>query len=543
MLNLFIFSPIFVRSSFMKTLFYYKLWEKAVNIGITPDLPVAEVRKIRLLNGIVSIMLIMFVCYTPLMIYLYLTTEPKDIAGLAINLIVNFSLLIPFYLNSQHQYHGSKIFTILFINLVLFTLSVVSDGVDQMEYGLIVMVAVPVIFFEKWETTKYFAFLSFALFWIAKLLHYYLPPFDKGTFYEMLAPLNLTCTFIALFFIIWNFKKEFTRYEETINQKNKSIAEQNEELHSQAHAINQKNSELAKKNKDITSSITYARRIQTALLPADQELEKALGKDHFFVFYQPRDIVSGDFYWINSVVSNQLSGNREKTITDHCVTENCILAVADCTGHGVPGALMSMIGVNLLNEIVRSNPTISPDLILNQLHTGVRESLKQHESQTHDGMDMAIVKLKKESLAANSEENTHWTSLEFAGAKNPLYWVSLPFGEGQGAGFQEIKADKMPIGGHQREIERIFTLHRFDLQQIPKNETHVIYLFTDGYQDQFGGENIEKFRSKRLKDLLQTIAVLPLAEQKEILGQTIEKWQTEGKQHPIDDRLAIGIRL
>ncbi len=530
--------------------FYRTLWEKAINIGITPDLLLTEARKIRLLNGIVSIMITMFVCYMPIMFYLYFNTEPKDIVGLVINFTVIFFLLIPFYLNYRHYYHSAKIFITLFINLVLFSLSVISDGTSQMEYGLIAMVAVPVIFFEKWNVAKHLAFLSFILFWLAKIAHYYLPPLAKGTFYEILAPLNLTCAFIALFFIIWNFKNEFTRYEQTINQKNKAIAEQNEELHTQSHAINQKNSELAKKNKDITASITYARRIQTALLPANQELEKALGKDRFFVFYQPRDIVSGDFYWINSVFSNQLSVNSNEAnkklltdnsllITDHCVTENCILALADCTGHGVPGALMSMIGVNLLNEIVRNNPNISPDLILNQLHIGVRESLKQHESQTHDGMDMAIVKLKKENLEKNLEENTHWTSLEFAGAKNPLYWVSQTFEKG----FQEIKADKMPIGGHQREIERIFTLHRFDLRQIPKDETHVIYLFTDGYQDQFGGEHIEKFRSKRLKDLLQTIAVLPLAEQKEILEQTIQNWQTEGKQHAIDDRLAIGIRL
>ena len=257
-------------------------------------------------------------------------------------------------------------------------------------------------------------------------------------------------------------------------------------------------------NTEMTDSINYAKQIQTAILPLSDVIHKSLPQ--CFVLFKPKAIVSGDFYYFH----NPNLDNDEAVL----------IAAADCTGHGVPGAFMSMIGNNLLNQIVIEKGFTKPSEILNNLHKGVRKALKQDAEGAHsrDGMDIAL-------CSVNLKNNT----IEYAGANRPLYIVSDGI-------LTETKANKNPIGGLQAEDERLFTNHLF---QLKKYDT--VYFFSDGFADQFGGEKGKKFMTKNFQNLLLEIQPLSMDKQKEHLDNTMEKWR--GNIEQIDDILVIGVRF
>jgi serine phosphatase RsbU (regulator of sigma subunit)/Flp pilus assembly protein TadD len=273
----------------------------------------------------------------------------------------------------------------------------------------------------------------------------------------------------------------------------------NKLLQEQKKAIEEQRDKINKQNQDITDSIHYARRIQTALLPPDNLLDKLLPE--YFILYKPRDIVSGDYYWA--------SEKNGKTV----------LVAADCTGHGVPGAFMSMLGISFLNEIIQRETELSCSNILNKLRDNVIASLRQtgKVGETKDGMDLTIIIIDK---------NTQ--TLQYSGAYNPLLLVR------QGE-LVQYKADKMPIGISDK-AESTFTNQEIQLE---KNDT--LYMFSDGYVDQFGGPDNSKFKSKPFKELLLSIQSESMAEQQQILDHTIESWK--GNTEQIDDILVVGIRI
>lgn len=254
--------------------------------------------------------------------------------------------------------------------------------------------------------------------------------------------------------------------------------------------------EIERANQKVTSSINYAQRIQQAILPEQKAFSTALPES--FVFFRPKDIVSGDFYWLEE--------NQDKIF----------VAAVDCTGHGIPGAFMSLIGNEILTEIVTLQHIESPDLILKMLHEKIRRSLRQAESDNRDGMDIAICVLDK-----------HTKSVAYAGAMNPLVYITN--GE-----VQVIRGDKNAAGGIQREAERFFTKHEID----KKDEPTTFYIFSDGYQDQFGGGR--KYGLPRMKELFARIYTLDMQEQKVIIENEWLMWK--GDENPIDDVLVIGFR-
>ena len=277
------------------------------------------------------------------------------------------------------------------------------------------------------------------------------------------------------------------------------------------------------KNVSITDSINYARRIQSAVLPLHEEIGKAI-PEHF-ILWKPRDIVSGDFYWFaktnpEPVYEEKMTFDGVHRVFKGVKGEKIILAAVDSTGHGVPGAFMSMIGSRLLNEIVNERGISDADEILNQLHERVRKALKQDENQGHDGMDMALVVIDKDKQ-----------TMQFAGAKNPLCMVQVP--REKGAAWQEgkkgnpeepglvlqiIKGDIMSIGGYQLFEETKFKKTIVNIS--PKRyESTTFYLFSDGYQDQFGGLKGKKFMVKRFRKLLYEIHNKPLDKTKTTIGR------------------------
>ena len=256
---------------------------------------------------------------------------------------------------------------------------------------------------------------------------------------------------------------------------------------------------IIQKNLDITDSIEYAKRIQQAMLPPYQHIEN-ISKNNFII-YMPKEIISGDFYWISKV--------KEETI----------LIVADCTGHGVPGAFMSMLGIALLNKIVNERSISEPANILNRLRIDIINSLRQtgEENETQDGMDISVVKINKEK-----------NKLTFAGAMNPSFIL-------RNNEIIELEADKMPIGIH-HNVKLPFGQHEHNLH---KND--ILLMFSDGYVDQFGGIKNKKFKLKNLKKLFLEMENQDMEEQKSILLEKYKNWK--GKEEQIDDILMIGLKL
>lgn len=294
---------------------------------------------------------------------------------------------------------------------------------------------------------------------------------NKGTF-------NKEGTLIAIEGIYRNISTE----EELENQKNK----------------------LEIINKNITSSIRYAQFIQQAVLPSSVFIKQFIPEN--FILYIPRDIVSGDFYWIKQV-NNFVA-----------------IAAADCTGHGVPGAFMSMLGVALLNEIVRLDKHPQANDILNELRKRIKASLHQENvrGRSTDGMDMSlcIIDLEKKEV-------------QYAGANSPLYIINEDINTKKPI-LTQYKPDRMPVGVYVKE--RSFTNHRISLQT---NDT--LYIFSDGYIDQFGGEKKDKFKSKRFQQLLLSVYHEPMEKQKELIFENFEQWRSGVKQ--LDDVLVIGVKI
>ncbi len=288
-------------------------------------------------------------------------------------------------------------------------------------------------------------------------------------------------------FTLYNSKK---KSNEIISNKNILLKEQNVQIASQ-------NKIIESKNRDLTDSIHYGKRIQESMLTNISELNKTL--PDAFILLKPKDIVSGDFYWFG-----QQNGKF-------------ILSAIDCTGHGVPGAFMSLLGNSFLENIIYKEGETSPDKILNELNNSVQKSLKQAETNNQDGMDMAICSIDHKAKL-----------VEFSGAKNPLIYI-------QNNELFTIKGDKYPIG------RSLYESVSFCKHQIRCDVPTSFYMFSDGYIDQFGGPDNGKFKPRRLRDLILNIHTKPMSEQKGILDETIENWRNGQEQ--IDDILIVGFKL
>lgn len=266
-----------------------------------------------------------------------------------------------------------------------------------------------------------------------------------------------------------------------------------------------KNEIIEEKNKDIRDSINYAQRIQQAILPSFEKIDAVL-KDYFILF-KPKDIVSGDFYWHAAVKTTPQNGKSSENIV--------VMAAVDCTGHGVPGALMSIIGSTILNQTTTAAAVNSPADALGFLNKEITKTL----NSIKDGMDMALCAINFEKM-----------ELQYAGANNPLYIVRQKQ-------FIEIKPDKLAIGADTDDAHvKIFTNH---IVKLEKGDS--VYLFTDGYADQFGGPNGKKFKYKKFQELLIEMQDNNMEEQKHILNYHFEQWKGDLEQ--VDDILVIGIRI
>jgi len=448
-------------------------------------------------------------------------------------LLTFFNLGISFFFTNKPEIQRNRILKIL--NIIVFSIIFIGPFLKFVHlpganvfiifggFSLAFLIG-PIAFMSKYEKWKYYSrspgisiFLSLTdligkagliLGIIFKIMHW--PAADEFLFIGVF--------FFLVSYLLWNreFQKEVVLRKEAedkliqsndelrqqknlIEEQNEELKQLNEEISTQNEEINFQKDELQKQKQNITDSIRYASKIQLAILPSED-----IVKQHFpeyFVLFRPCDIVSGDFYWFKQI-KNFL-----------------FVCAADCTGHGVPGAFMSVLGVSLLSEIVGKRDVNPPNMILNELRKRIKKSLHQtgERGEQQDGMDIAFCMIDLETK-----------QVQFSGAYNPLYLF-------RNNELIEYKADRMPIGVHPKDnIE--FTNHEIQLQN-----DDTIYLFSDGYVSQFGGEKDEKFKTKRFSELISLIANKPMNEQHDILNHTIDSWR--GNRHQTDDICVIGIKL
>ncbi len=294
----------------------------------------------------------------------------------------------------------------------------------------------------------------------------------------------------------------YSHYEENLSLLQRAIELSSVELNLAKNMIATAIYQLNERNEDLLSSIHYARLIQEAILPSEERFRSCIPDS--FVFHRPRDIVSGDFYWLMEY------------------DDKILVAAVDCTGHGVPGAFMSIIGNNALNAAVREEGLTTPSLILDSLNRSVSSMLKQEggtvEMGIKDGMDIALVCIDLKNQ-----------QLQYAGAYNPLYVIR----DGK---LMETKGDKFPIGLAQLDDLRLFTNHTFELQP-----GDMVYIFSDGYPDQFGGPMGKKFKYDNFRALLYEIHELSPRRQLKQVERTFDDWKGDLVQ--LDDTLLIGMRF
>lgn len=332
---------------------------------------------------------------------------------------------------------------------------------------------------------------------------------QKVTIWSVVAGLVLVAVFSVFVLNRWRLtqrqnkiieaqKTEVETQRELADSRRIIAEEQKGVIETQKAEVEKAKHEVEEKNKDITDSINYAQRIQRAVLPHRRDIRAAFPES--FVLFRPKDIVSGDFYWA--------AAGKDFFNIGCC----------DCTGHGVPGAFMSLLNISFLNQTVKERGITDPDKILNDVRQSIVRALNPDgNDERKDGMDAVLcsIDIKNKVLHA-------------ACANNPIWYI-------QNGELKEIKPDKMPVGSH-TNMEVSFTKHSIQLQ-----DGDSIYLFTDGYADQFGGPKNKKFRYKQLEDILLANTLLPMKTQKDILENAFMEWK--GKCEQVDDVLVIGIRI
>jgi serine phosphatase RsbU (regulator of sigma subunit) len=308
----------------------------------------------------------------------------------------------------------------------------------------------------------------------------------------------VSSTYLFYIIRIRTIKSQKDRLEQQVRERTHELEVANTEIEAQRDFARFQRDQIGQQQKSIMDSIQYAQTIQNSLLPSTHLLKAEL-PDHF-ILYKPRDIVSGDFYWFSEQENHYY------------------IAAADSTGHGVPGAFMSMLGMALMNEIVHKYPDIDPDSMLNELRSQIIETLHQKgdHGAAKDGMDMLVCKIDRQNKR-----------MLFAGANNPLYLV-------RNKELIEYKTDKMPVSVH-------ITMHPFTGHEINLQPGDHIYLFSDGYADQFGGPHGKKFKYFPFKNLLISISEKEMYEQGLQLDREFEQWK--GDMDQVDDVVVIGLKF
>jgi sigma-B regulation protein RsbU (phosphoserine phosphatase) len=452
------------------------MFKRILNIGIYSSNSESLNRKIRVSNLISLITIVTMIGYIPAAIAFQMT------GIIVLNIFFLISSFSGFYLHYKSHYNAAIYLTCTF-GLIYFICGTVFYGLQSnLHFFMLIMCLIGIALFESALALKFFLGISITSFFVMLIGLKGIEGFLKYTdemrkAQEVISVLNLFILFVVtiLFFVF--FRRENLLFQKAI-LKQKDIIEE--------------------KQKEILDSIAYAKRIQFSLLASDNLLRNNL--PDYFVLFKPKDVVSGDFYWATPT------------------PDGFIYITADCTGHGVPGAFMSLLNISKLSQVINENKVTRPDLILNNVRTEIIKVLNVEGSEeSKDGMDAILCKIDLNTM-----------KLQYAAANNSFYIV-------RDKQLLTCKADKMPVGkGHDDSIS-------FTFSEIELKKGDVVYTFTDGYADQFGGPKGKKFRYKQLEDILISVCHLPTTEQVAILGKKFEDWK--GSLDQVDDVLIMGVKI
>jgi serine phosphatase RsbU (regulator of sigma subunit) len=456
---------------------FRKLWSWLINIGSQPNQSFAEKKKLRLMNA--TSVAGVLVCGSYLLLDALINTRLAP----WIYFVGFINSLLIFYFNAKHLYTlAMYLFFIGNISIVTMLSIIFGEGLAA-EHLMFLASINAVFFFDRSRYILPIFIFAVACFILIKFLQTGDPIYQSQYVGYVYYP-NILLSFVTIYLVANLFKQEHINYES--------------EIEAQKNEIEQQREELEKTYKQITDSLRYAKRIQLALLPEEKKIDDLFEN---FIFYKPKDIVSGDFYYFTEI------------------DKFFIIAVVDCTGHGVPGAFMTMIGNALLNHIIKENQITEPAIILKELDKRLSETLQTQPDahKINDGMDILLCRI-----------DVDCQEITFAGAKRNLFIF-------QNNILREIKGNRFPIGSFQYK-EKEFHQESFYYQ---KNDT--MYLLTDGYTDQFGGQENKKLGSKYFKDLLLQFYLLPIHAQKTLFVKAFEDWRQHHTQ--TDDVLLVGVRL
>ena len=449
---------------------------RILNIGVVNSNPETLNRKIRVNNLISFVTIITMVGYIPAAIYF------QEVGIMILNALFLISAFSGFYLVSKKHYNSAFYIGSTY-GLIYFSFGPIFYGLpSNLHFFIIIMCLIAVALFDSGIALKIYIAAAVTIFFTliiflknkSGIIHF---TEEMKKAQDVISVINL---FILFFITVLFFS--FFRRENLIFQK----------------AILKQKEIIEEKQKEILDSINYAKRIQFSLLASDTLLSNNF-PEHF-VLFKPKDVVSGDFYWATPT------------------PDGFVFITADCTGHGVPGAFMSLLNISKLSQVINENKITRPDLILNNIRTEIIKALNAEGSEeSKDGMDAVLCKLDVKNL-----------KLQYAAANNAFYII-------RDGNLLTCKADKMPVGkGHDDSIA--FTFNEIELKK-----GDIIYTFTDGYADQFGGPKGKKFKYKQLEDTLMTLCLLPMHEQSAILNQKFEDWKAGLDQ--VDDVLIIGVKV
>ena len=447
-----------------------------LNIGVSELNGDSLNRKIRVSNLISFITIVTMIAYIPVAIAFHM------IGIIVLNFFFMITSLVSFYLNSQHKYHNSFYINCIY-GLIYFVCGTVLYGLESnLQFFMLIMCLISIALFESVLVLRIFIAFAVVSFFVMIIGLKNQPGLmaltdEMKKTQSVIGVINLFILFVITILFFSFFRRENILFQIAI-LKQKDIIEE--------------------KQKEILDSIAYAKRIQFSLLASDNLLKNNL-PEHF-VLFKPKDVVSGDFYWATPT------------------PEGFIFITADCTGHGVPGAFMSLLNISKLSQAINENKITRPDLILNNIRTEIIKVLNVDGlEESKDGMDAVLCKLDLANM-----------KLQYAAANNSFYII-------RDKQLLTCKADKMPVGkGHDDSIS-------FSFNEIELKKGDVVYTFTDGYADQFGGQKGKKFRYKQLEEILMSICTLSTKEQSSILSQKFDDWK--GNLDQVDDVLIMGIKI
>ena len=450
--------------------------KKLLNIGVGVHNDDNLNRKIRISNLISMITILIMSGYVPLAFY-------YSVWGIAL-LDSLFMLLSVFnFVLHKKRLHSLSFYISCIYGVIYFSIGTIYYGLQSnLPFFLLVMCMIAIVLFDGMYFLKFYISSATIAFFVVYLYMKDRPamiifPEDMKHAQEMIGLFNLaTLFFVTVVFFLF-FKRDNILFQRMIIEQKKIVQE---------------------KQKEIIDSITYAKRIQEAILPPSHYWHKNLPDS--FILYKPKDIVAGDFYWMENSTDGKF----------------VFFAAADCTGHGVPGAMVSVVCNNALNRSLLEFNLKQTGEILDKTRELVIETFGKSDQKVKDGMDISLCRLD----ISNSE-------LQWSGANNPLWYI-------RNGVLNELKPNKQPIGNY--EAQTVFTSHILKLQK-----GDMLYIFTDGYADQFGGPKGKKFKYKQLQDELIAIQAKELNIQKEILSKLFEDWRNNLEQ--LDDVCIIGVRI